>query len=241
MPLSEFTRIRDSAERLLPPNSTPLERAMVSVSPFDSVLRQAGTYIPYLGTTQRITEWLPWLLVGEGMTSLSIVQADANVLLDNAYWLNRHKGTPAALLMVAGWAGFTPEIWEHTWESIHFGEFQFELDVLPVEDMTVICRLWEAINYVKPLRSRFRRAYYGHDRRKLVLSVKQGKETNRFGSLLSDFSGVDCRDVGYCPVVPGGKQPRFKTSFRRTHSAYAVGGIVASLSGEHTRTYDPAW
>lgn len=243
--LPEPPRLRDSAETLLPPNSTALERDMVSLAAFDAILRPAAARIPTFKDFDRPTDWMAALLLSEGMSQLSVVQSDPNVLLDIAYRFNRHKGTPWAILEVCRWAGFPlAELWEHEWESVHFAEFQIALGALP-SDMLILGKLYDAVNYTKPLRGRFRRVYYGHDRRKLILSNNVGKETCRFGGMLSDFSGIDCTGLDLFTVQAGFPQPRLRVSVRRKHQGYELPWTATfgtpTMMQRHTRIYDPDW
>lgn len=223
MPLpTEPSRERDSAETLLPPNSTVLERDIVSLAVFDALLRPAAAVIPTFKDYDRPADWLPALLASERVTPLSVVQSDANVILDAAYELNKAKGTPWAVLLVAQWAGFAGAVlWEHQWESVHFAEFQLDLGELP-DNPDALGDLYAAVNYVKPLRGRFRRVYFGHDRRKLILSNNIGKETCLFGSMLSDFSGIDTRSLELFRVQPGTPQPRLRVSCRRKNQGWVL-------------------
>lgn len=196
--MTALTRERDASNRrILPTTSTPLEKALVELASFSSIFDVGARKISSTKVDDIPDDAVSWLILEYGLTKLVPYATSPRDLLVNGMWLNRHRGTAAAVEMVAGWVGFSEAtVWENTRPGIQFACFEMDLGKVPTDSRT-LCRLFNAVSVVKPLRSRFRRVFSGWNVRQLVLS----ETSSRFGNYLSGYSGVRLDRHGLC----GGK------------------------------------
>lgn len=187
-----FTPIEDEVWKLLPSNSTPLERDVLKIVPFQHTLMPT---IPLLNTFKRIDipdQFLPWLDIEYGLARLSEFLPDARERLEEGLLFNREIGTAAAILRAAGWLDLDVELWEEPEPTVHFAEFQLKL-ISEIPSVDLFCVLARAMKIAKPARSRFRRIYNPTwDVRHFVL------DSSDWGDLLSDYSGARLDDRNPC-------------------------------------------
>lgn len=208
-----LNRGEDSTPDLLPRSATKLEHDVLKVTPFDGVLNVAVNDLLAVIKTQPPEDWLSWFLVENSLVPFTAYFDNPERLLEEGRRLNRIKGTPAAIEMVAGWLGFPgAKVWEEPTPTIHFPEFQLELDRVP-DNLEILCALVEAINRVKPLRGRFRRVFFGHNVEMLYLDEERG--TILDDHILDDYSGINLQDI--TPPICNGNAPNLIASFQREH------------------------
>lgn len=179
--------IADNAWKLLPRNSTQLERDLLKVPRFDSHLHpEAATIATFKRGDNIPPTILPWLDVEYGLGRLGEFITDPRQRITEGIQFNREIGTPAAIMRAAGWVGMNGRPWEEPEPGLHFAEFQFELLGDIPADLSVLYQLSRALNIAKPARTRFRRVFNsGWDVKHFVL------DKSDWGDLLSDYSGVD--------------------------------------------------
>lgn len=92
-----------TSRSILPPNATPLERAVDLAAPHWDTL--ADTVRPADGSEHHAA-FLPWLAAEWGLADLARHFPSTQALIDAALpWLMQ-RGTPAAVLRALGWVGF---------------------------------------------------------------------------------------------------------------------------------------
>lgn len=182
----------DATHELLPFNATTFVRDVLKSLNFDDVLDPGVDLIREIKWPEPPARFLPALLQEHGLSQFSRFRTDALALYHEGRELNRVKGTKRAVRIVAEWLGFDDiEIRTLEYQGVHFPEFEVGLGKYPATAQ-VLCDLLDAVNRVKPLRSRFRRVWHGFDARIFMLSKSQ------WGDLLSDYSGVHSTDIGIC-------------------------------------------
>lgn len=174
------------SDHLLPPNATPLERAL-SLST-DTLTRLAEpTEALRTFKVNPADPLLPWLIWEYGLGELlPYLPEPRRAIAEGIRW-QRLRGTPAALTTALAWIGATATVEQET-PGIHFAEFQFDPGQV-LDDGGAIASLIAIARLSAPARSRLSRIYHGWDLRRIVL------DESRLGeALLSDHSGVFWRD-----------------------------------------------
>lgn len=142
---------------LLPPNSTPLERALAAVGAqigdLDVPLRDlvnAATcpvrLLPWLASTLAVSPWED-----------SWTEAQKRGVIASAYLVHRQRGTLAALTRALDALGIVTEVVEW-WQTVPEGApYTFRVDVETIDgmDTTLLQSIRAQIDAVKPVRSRY--------------------------------------------------------------------------------------
>ena len=201
----------DKTHELLPFNAPDVMRDVLKALNFDAVLDPGIDAVRGIKWPNPPDDFIPWLLHELSLSPFSHYRKNDRALYFEGRELNRLKGTKAAVRMVATWFGYGQlepiEIRTEKRPGVHFPEFQLGLDKLP-EKPTDLCDLLDAVNRVKPLRSRFRRVWHGYDVGMFIPSESRG-----WGDLLSDYSGIHSTDIGLC-VSPTLCKQDLRISFR---------------------------
>ncbi|MET0465321.1 MAG: phage tail protein [Chitinophagaceae bacterium] len=192
MPLEQPTPLTDNLYKLLPANATKLERDLLKLVPYDSVLQVIASQIGAVGDTVFPDDWKVWVLQELGLLPLLEAIGDIDLVLENSKYIVEHHGTVAAVVRVCNMLGYpNAAVWEHEWPTTQFGEFQVYLGKL-IASQASLEALENAVKAVKPTRSRIRRFYSfeEHDVRRLMLNrlkTHQNCVLNR--QILGHFSG----------------------------------------------------
>lgn len=194
-----LTRERDASNKgILPVTSSTLEKDLVQAASFSSLFDLAVRSIPSAKLVDQQDDVLVWLLLEYGLTRFLPYQSDKRALLEEGMWLNKHKGTVAAVEHVAEWVGFPDaSVWESSRSGVQFPCFEMDLGRVPL-DSGELCPLAMVVAAVKPLRSRFRRVFSGWNIRQLVLD-----ENAMWGQFLSGYSGVALNRRSVCSRQTG--------------------------------------
>lgn len=174
------------SDHLLPPNASPLERAL-SLST-DTLTRLAEpTEALRTFKVNPADPLLPWLIWEYGLGELlPYLPEPRRAIAEGIRW-QRLRGTPAALATALSWVGWRVQVEQET-PGLHFAEFMIDPGRV-LEDDADIAALVAIARLSAPVRSRLSRIYHGWDVRRLVL------DESRLGeALLSDHSGVFWRD-----------------------------------------------
>ncbi|TCS99118.1 P2-related tail formation protein [Tepidimonas ignava] len=174
------------SDHLLPPNASPLERAL-SLST-DTLTRLAEpTEALRTFKVNPADPLLPWLIWEYGLGELlPYLPEPRRAIAEGIRW-QRIRGTPAALAIALSWVGLSVQVEQET-PGLHFAEFMVDSGRVLADDET-IANLVAISRLSAPARSRLSRIYHGWDLRRLVLG------DSRLGdALLSDHSGVFWRD-----------------------------------------------
>ncbi len=163
MPLPEPPLELDSLHSLLPPNSTALERDLLKLVPYNSVLASAVAEMNAIGLTVFPDDWKIWILQQRGQLPLLEAIGDIDEVIEHSVYIMENRGTLAAVIRVCRMLGYKyASVWEQEWPNIHFSEFHVALREV-VESQDDLVRLEKAIKFVKPARSRLRRMYSGYN------------------------------------------------------------------------------
>jgi len=170
---------------LLPPNASPLERALSLAT--DPLWRLGVATDRVKGFKSHPDEaLLPWLVWEFGLGELLPYLKDPRrALLEGILW-QRLRGTPAALSIALSWVGVTATV-EQEPPGVHFAEFQLDPGRIVADDE--IAHFVALARLSAPARSHLSRIYHGWDLRRFVLDASRLGE-----ALLSDHSGVFWRD-----------------------------------------------
>jgi P2-related tail formation protein len=194
--------------KLLPPNSTRLEIDLLKTP---IVSEDAITFIGKLGDIKyndTPEQFVPWLIVEHGLLwARDFLGSDAEVL-EKGQIINKLKGTPAAVTAIMEWFGYdSASVREVDRPLVHFAEFQINAGEI-IEQLSKIGQIYEALQHVIPLRSRFRRIFYGYDKRVFYLGESKLGE-----GYLNSSSGIDYDSLGHHDRKTG-----LVVSFGRTHT-----------------------
>lgn len=200
------------SDHLLPPNASPLERAL-SLST-DTLTRLAEpTEALRTFKVNPADPLLPWLIWEYGLGELlPYLPEPRRAIAEGIRW-QRLRGTPAALATALSWVGWRVQVEQET-PGLHFAEFMIDSGRVLADDET-IANLVAIARLSAPARSRLSRIYHGWDLRRIVL------DESRLGeALLSDHSGVFWRDG------------QTRLSFGRVHAAAEIAPALA-IVGAH--------
>lgn len=201
-------RTPDSANRLLPTNSSPLEIALAKAMPFDAPLHAFAPLITSAKLADMPDSWLPWLVIEYGLSDLSEFFPDQRELIVEGLKLRTLRGTPAGAELALSWIGYPDaKVYEDPTPGLHFSEWEIDLGRVP-RDLTDLCKIAKLARIVQPVRSRLRRVFHGYDVRKFVL------DESDWGNLLSHYSGVWVDDLSPC-AKPTGLWASFSSSERQ--------------------------
>lgn len=192
-------------------------RSVLEAVNFDTTHDPALDAVKHIKWPTPPENFLPWLLQELSLSSFIPYQTDLALLYEQGRELNHVKGTKRAIRIVAEWFGFMDiEIRTEARTGVHFPEFQLGLDSIP-DDPHTLCDLLDAINRVKPLRSRFRRVWHGLDIGIFYLSESP------WGQLLSDYSGIHSTDINLC-LSPSLCTHDLRISFQRQDADWVQNG-----------------
>ena len=163
---------------LLPPNSTPLLRAMTSLESqaIDPAISQL-----YSIKSDPNDDLLLWLVWEYGLETVLPYSSDLRHLIQQGLTWQRIRGTPKSLEMACEWIDLAETQIEQAKPGRHFYEYQLNPPRIPGDQ--TITNLIKIAQMSAPARSRLSRVFYGLDNRPLGLSQDQ------FGRYLSDHSG----------------------------------------------------
>lgn len=168
---------------LLPPNTTPLERA------FERAMRpgaDVGAGVALVRTAKEVLpDGWPMFLVWEyGLEELLPYLPDARVVLTTGLQWQRIKGTPASVRMALAWLGMAATMEQETPTGRHWFEYQVDPGRLPtraeLENLVGLARL------SAPVGTRLSRVFHGYDLRRAIYDETAWSD----GTLYSDHSGT---------------------------------------------------
>lgn len=195
-----------TADRLLPPQATPLERAVVQVAPNWEDLATAGANLE----STRPPEFAPWLAAEWALAPFADLFPSSAALIDAGLpWLFE-RGSSASVRRVLGWLGFEAGV------RIEEDQAYLHIDLGRVASSDEIARIAQAVRASLPAHMRFYRVYFEHDLRPVRLDRGPALDAG----LLDDDSGLWIGDV--------------KASFAQRHrselQAPAIAGIDSAAS-----------
>jgi P2-related tail formation protein len=167
---------------LLPPNSTAFERALENATKLSADASFLKGF--KFKDNQNILGYLIWEY---NLNDVLEYIKSGNIIADGLVF-QRTRGTKAAVMIAANWAGLDDiDIFEEE-PSVHFYEFQigvkdrqFDFDIELLKNV---------INLAKPVRARLSRVYND------IYDVRYFKlDNSEFGCILSDNSGVKLNDL----------------------------------------------
>lgn len=183
------------SHKLLPSNSTALERAIAELAS-RATLSNMDLPITGIKLDNPPDVWLDFLIYEWGLSEFLPYIKDKRTLIKTALYFNRIRGTKASVHLALSWATLTAGVIEYEPSEsmadlakssykpyLHFGEFDLMID--DNWDKTQITQAVELANLAKPLRSRLTRLVGSFDRRKFVLD-----DSHLSCAYLSDDSGV---------------------------------------------------
>lgn len=197
---------------LLPPNCTPLERALAETLLSSSEVPVAITGAKFNPDFRSVLQ--PYLVYEWGLTAIEPYLAPDRLLSEGLAW-SRIRGTVAAVEQALGWIGLDGPFVEEEGPTQHFHEVQLDPGRLPTP--ACIPAIQHLAKLSLPARVVMRRIYHGYDLRPLTLDRSRLDD-----ALLDDDSGVDIAGV--------------KLSFGTRHAA-ALLLDEPQLSAGMTRTY----
>jgi hypothetical protein len=153
---------------------------------------------------------------------LSELLPDLRDRINGGMELHRIHGTPAAMKLVMRWLNLRVNVIEEDAPTIHFPEYQLELDRFPAD--AEVCRIARSARFAQPVRGRLRRLINGWNVGRFILDGSQ------WGDILSDYSGVPVDDLVDCHG-----RTQMKASFRRTRPMSLIAGSF-SFSYSHEST-----
>lgn len=181
---------------LLPPNATPLERAVDLAAPAWDAL--AGAVRPADGSAHHAA-FLPWLAAEWGLSDLARHFPDTQALIDAALpWLMQ-RGTAAAVLRALGWIGFGQARLDEDGPWLH-------IDLGRTATTAELADIAHVVRASIPAHVNFYRAYFAWDLRTLTLDAAP----NLDAGVLDNESGAWVDIAGDDPI---------KVSFGRRHAA----------------------
>lgn len=196
---------------LLPPNCTPLERALAETLLSSSEVPVAITGAKFNPDFRSVLQ--PYLVYEWGLTAIEPYLAPDRLLSEGLAW-SRIRGTVAAVEQALGWIGLDGPFVEEEGPTQHFHEVQLDPGRLPTP--ACIPAIQHLAKLSLPARVVMRRIYHGYDLRPLTLDCSRLDD-----ALLDDDSGV----------MVGG----IKCSFGTRHSA-AMPAIDAPIVAGRTDT-----
>jgi len=220
--------VNDSTNLLLPPTAPKVLRDVLKSLNFDDVMNPGIDAVAFIKWPEPNPDFLDWLLHELSLSQFAQYRTNPRALYFEGRRLNQLKGTKAAVRMVAYWLGFHRiEIRTLGQAGVHFPEFQIGLGDYPKRP-TDLCKLLDAVNRVKPLRSRLRRVWHGYDVPMFVPSQSP------WGDLLGDYSGLHSTDLGLC-LSPDLCTQDVRISLRAFDDDLASEGGI-EIVGEYDRT-----
>ncbi|KQO24190.1 hypothetical protein ASF11_21635 [Acidovorax sp. Leaf76] len=164
-----------SRRHLLPPQATPLERAIDQSAPqWDALAAAIGS--PSTGTPDAFA---PWLAAEWGLSPFARYFASVDALMAAGKpWLFE-RGTAASVHRVLGWVGFPDARVDERGALLH-------INLGRPATAAEIARIAHVVRESVPVHVRFWRVFWGHDRRPLRLDGGQPLETAQ----LDGSSGV---------------------------------------------------
>ncbi|MGE8942703.1 phage tail protein [Leptospira interrogans] len=189
-----------SADLLLPPASTPLERAFaqstdVHAHTFDAVSSMRGIKI-----INPPPSFLPFLIYEYGLGELTPYVPNLYELINEGIRWQRVRGTPSAVAKALDWVGYEATIEEFPTRRRHWNWFMLAMDRVRDQEVPDLARIEGVSGLSVPLRSVFWRGFHGYDVRAVDWSHRKWSR-----ALWSTYSGVR---------IPGGQA---KWSYGRTY------------------------
>lgn len=178
--------------RLLPPASTPLERAIVETTPRWDALADLGGDI----THNPVDSFKPWIAAELNLAQFAPYFDSVDALIESGRQWLLERGTAAALRRVLDWLGYDQATIEEDGPYLH-------LDLGRIVDATEIEAIRHVVLATLPAHMRFYRVFFAHDLRPIW--IDRGPPLD--AGLLDDDSGVWLSDA-----VP-------KASFSGQHTA----------------------
>ena len=196
---------------LLPPNATPLERALeIAMRPAADAL--AGVQLVATAKEVLPDGWPMFLVWEYGLEELLPYLPDPRVIIVTGLQWQRLQGTPASLRMALEWLGLDASIEQEDPLSTHWFEYQIDPGKIPsraeMQNIVGLAKL------SAPVGTRLSRLFHGYDRRRAVYDFVSWDD----GSLYDANSGI------YDPNLD------VDLSFGRDVITYAgVGDLVPAL------------
>jgi len=208
----------------LPASATKQERAILAAMLPSPDLAQAIDRLPTIKEDPPDV-LLPWLIWEYGLTEVAPYIGDLRkAVREGAVW-KRYRLTPRSLELALSWIGLT-DIFVEEESGSRWVENQIDPGrVLRTDELPALSAL---TRLSLPQRSRLARVYHGFDARRLVLSE------STFGSLLSDYSGVDIKGVR----VSFGRSQSFASRLSTGEAPGAIASTRHRLHGIRGRYAD---
>jgi len=200
---------------ILPPQTTPLERAVDQAFPFwdwmavavsPEFVRQDPEFTPWLALDWQVAQFAPYFDTAQDLLAAALP------------WL-RLRGTAAAVRMALDWVGW-PQVWidqDEAWLHIDPGRIVSNDDLLPMAHV---------VRASLPAHVRFYRVYHGWDARPVRLDGHDWLDAG----LLDDDSGV------FVDVTPYGAPVKVSQGVTRVGTAAAPPLLALALAA-HTRIF----
>jgi P2-related tail formation protein len=238
--------------KLLPLNATKLERDLLRTLPISQEAQEVIARLDLLKYEDTPEEFLPWLIVENGLLWAKDFLGSDQEILEKGVIVNRLKGTPAAVKQILSWFGYdSTTVREADRPLLHFAEFEVDPGNI-VEQLARIGQIYEALQHVIPVRSRFKRIFHGYDKK--IFYMGESKLGEDF---LNTPSGIDYDALGYHSrktglIVSFGrihtdgvparvfevKDYRYTENFRR-HSGQLDKGFPTLCEDFEGKFYDP--
>lgn len=170
-----------TADRLLPPQATPLERAAVQIAPNWEDLASAGANVE----AKRPPEFAPWLAAEWALAPFSDLFPTTEALIEAGLpWLFE-RGSAASVRRVLGWLGFEADV------QIEEDEAYLHIGLGRIATPEELKRLALAVRASLPAHMHFYRVFFAEDLRPIRLDHGPALDAG----LLDDDSGVWVDDV----------------------------------------------
>lgn len=213
-------------QRLLPPQATALERAVLEISPAWDELADVGAGLDHT----RPDPFKPWLVAEWELAQFSQYFPDLDALLAAGLpWL-LERGSAAAVRRVLGWLGYGAAVIEEDGAYL-------QIDLGRIASADEITRIAHLVRASIPAHIRFYRVFHDHDLRPLRL------DSGRLdGAMLDNDSGV------WVDVASGAVRASFGDTRRGAATAPALDPVAtghtthrASLLSYDDRMLLDAW
>lgn len=195
-----------SADRLLPPQASPLERALAQVAPSWEAFASLGANLE----TERPAAFAPWLAAEWHLAQFAgLFDSVEELIAEGLPWLFE-RGTAASLRRVLGWLSYDADV------VIEEDGAYLHIDLGRAASADEIARIAAVVRASLPAHMRFYRVFFAHDLRPIRLDRGPALDAGQ----LDDDSGVWLGDV--------------KASFGERSTGEAGAPSTADLAGAMT-------